>query len=333
MNTLVRSVALNGFLNVCNHHGLRAQDLLRKVGLDAGPLIDKDRHISIESLCCLLELASQESACSSFGVQMAQHRQMLDFGILGNLMRHKQCLRDILQTAIHYRKLLNDALGIWLEPLGDLTIVRFELLTDVKAPQTQACELAAGVVMRTCQAVLGIAWKPHSVNFVHPAPQEISKHKNFFGCAINFNNEFHGLVLRTSDLNTPNSSADPELVRYAENVAMPLMDLGDNPILNEVRKSIYLLLPLEQARVERVAEQMHLSPRTLQRQLEQCGTSFSQLQDEVRKTLVQRHLSNSHHTIGQVASLAGYSRQASFTRWFQLNFGMSPRQWRRGNFV
>ena len=32
--------------------------------------------------------------------------------------------------------------------------------------------------------------------------------------------------------------------------------------------------------------------------------------------------------IGRVAALLGYTRQASFTRWFVAHFGMTPRAWR-----
>ncbi|QIL79680.1 AraC family transcriptional regulator [Diaphorobacter sp. HDW4A] len=329
MDTLVRTVTLNGFLNVCNLHGVNSHQLLRQVGLDASALVESDRHISAETLCKLLDLAAKESGCAAFGIQMAQNRQTLDFGILGVLMRHQPSLRDMWQSAIQYRKLLNDATAISLEQTGDLSILRFELLIDSQIPQTQSCELVLGVAMRTCQAVLGVAWSPKEVRFMHPAPAEQYQHKQFFGCPVSFNSEFNGMVLRSVDMNATNPAADPELVRYAESVVMPLRAFGDNALLQEVRKNIYLLMPLEQACIERVAEQMHLSTRTLQRQLDHRGTSFSEVLDTVRKNLVLRYMNNSRYSIGQVASLTGYSRQASFTRWFHVNFGMSPRQWRQ----
>lgn len=329
MDTLVRAVTLNGFLHVCNQHGVNSHVLLRQVGLDASALVDSDRHISGETLCKVLELAAEASSCAAFGIQMAHHRQTLDFGILGVLMRHKPSLRDMWQSAIQYRKLLNDATAISLEESGELSVLRFELLIDSQIPQRQACELVAGVMLRTCQSVLGTAWAPKEVRFMHPAPQEQYQHKQFFGCPVTFNSEFNGMVLRHVDMAAPNPAADPELVRYAENILMPMRAFGENALLQEVRKNIYLLMPLEQACIERVAEQMHLSTRTLQRQLDHNGTSFSELLDTVRKNLVLRYMNNTRYSIGQVASLTGYSRQASFTRWFQANFGTSPRQWRQ----
>ena len=333
MDTLVRTITLNGFVEVCKLHALNSHALLGKVGLDASTLVDPERHISAETQCKLLELAAKESSCSAFGVQMAQSRQALDFGILGVLMRHKQCLRDVWLSGIQYQRLLNGAVALTLDSHGELSILRFELLVDTKTPHQQSSELVAGVQVRTCQGVLGSTWSPRAVHFMHPAPKELYLHKKFFGCPLHFDSEFNGLVLRDSDLSAPNPAADPELVRYAESVAMPLKESGENPLLQEVRKNIYLLMPVEQARIERVADQMNLSSRTLQRQLEQNGTSFSDLLDNVRRNLVLRYMKNSHYSIGQVAALTGYSRQASFTRWFHLNFGMSPRDWRNANPV
>lgn len=329
MDTLVKTVTLNGFLDVCNLHGLNSHALLRQVGMDAGALIDSERHISAATLCKLLDLAARESGSSAFGIQMAQRRQTLDFGIMGVLMRHKPNLQEVWNAAIQYRKLLNDATAISQERSGDLSILRFELLVDSHISQNQACELLAGVLMRTCQAVLGPAWFPKEVRFVHAAPAEQYQHKQFFGCPVTFSSEFNGLVLRTVDMTKPNPAADPELVRYAESVVMPMRALGESSLLLELRKNIYLLMPLEQANIERVAEQMHLSTRTLQRQLDLLGTSFSEVLDSVRKNLVLRYMKNSNYSIGQVAAFTGYSRQASFTRWFHANFGTSPRQWRQ----
>ncbi|WP_423455107.1 AraC family transcriptional regulator [Ottowia sp. VDI28] len=329
MDTLVRTATLNGFLNVCNLHGIQSHALLRKVGLNASALVDPERHISAETLCKLLDLASQESGSPAFGIQMAQQRQTLDFGILGVLMRHQPNLRDMWLSAIQYRQLLNDAMAISLEQLGELSLLRFELLIDSRVPQRQAYELLAGVMMRTCQAMLGSAWFPKEVRFMHAAPPEQYLHKKFFGCPVAFSSEFNGMVMRAADMAVPNPSADPELVRYAESIVMPMRARGESTLLQEVRKNIYLLMPLEQACIGRVAEQMHLSTRTLQRQLDHHGTSFSEVLDTVRRNLVLRYMNNSRYSIGQVASLTGYSRQASFTRWFQTNFGTSPRQWRQ----
>lgn len=117
-------------------------------------------------------------------------------------------------------------------------------------------------------------------------------------------------------------------MRYAESLAGPINvgDAGSNAL--EVRKAIYLLLPLDQASVELVARHLGLSARTMQRNLEVAGSSFSVLLDEVRADLAVRYMMNPAYPIGRVALLLGYSQQGSFTKWFASRFGNTPRAWR-----
>jgi AraC-like DNA-binding protein len=68
--------------------------------------------------------------------------------------------------------------------------------------------------------------------------------------------------------------------------------------------------------------------RTMQRQLESTGSSFSDLVEEVRRDLAVRYMSNPRYPIGRVAALLGYTQQGSFTVWFAARFGMTPRAWR-----
>jgi AraC-like DNA-binding protein len=74
---------------------------------------------------------------------------------------------------------------------------------------------------------------------------------------------------------------------------------------------------------------MHL--RTLQRQLDAENASFSDLLNGVRRDLAVRYLSNKGYSLLQVAEILGYSQLSSFTRWFSLEFGVSPSRWRALN--
>jgi AraC-like DNA-binding protein len=148
---------------------------------------------------------------------------------------------------------------------------------------------------------------------------------------LEFGSDFNGFVCAAADLDYPNPAADPELVRYAESLADSLNVTGVDSTALEVRKAIYLLLPVEQATVELVARHLRLSVRTMQRQLELAHTSFSRLVEEVRGELAVRYMSNPRYPIGRVSALLGYSQQGSFTNWFSSRFGVTPRDWRNSH--
>ncbi|SOY63859.1 putative transcriptional regulator, AraC family (fragment) [Cupriavidus taiwanensis] len=81
--------------------------------------------------------------------------------------------------------------------------------------------------------------------------------------------------------------------------------------------------------MEQVAQSLGASPRTLQRQLEQDGLTFSALVNEVRRELAQRHLQDPRRPLAQVATLLGFSEPSAFSRWFAAQFGKSPTRWRQ----
>jgi AraC-like DNA-binding protein len=102
----------------------------------------------------------------------------------------------------------------------------------------------------------------------------------------------------------------------------------DSPLMFEVRKAIYLLLPMGRATIEQIAMAMGMNVRTLQRRLEENEATFSDLINGVRRDLVIRYLENPGYSLGRIADMLGYSMPSSFTRWFISQFDMPPATWR-----
>jgi AraC-like DNA-binding protein len=326
---VVRSVTLSGFVSVARSVGLDPHALIQEVGIDPSALLNSDLRIRVSTICRLLQLAAERGNCPSFGLQMGQQRQALDFGLLGVLMAYKRSLREMWQTAIQFHYLANDAVSIGLEVDGDVATLRYELMVAPSAPLVQAVELAAGVIVHSCRAVLGPQWRPRNVSFMHAQPSDTRWHHQVFSCPLGFDSDFNAIVLSTADLDVPNPAADPALVQYAESLARPLTASATDRAMQQVRQAIFILLPAEGgASIERVAAQLHMSVRSVQRRLDEHGTCFSEVLDAVRRDLAQRYLRNASYPLGRVAGLLGYTRQASFTRWFWVQFGMPPKVWR-----
>jgi AraC-like DNA-binding protein len=328
MEPMIQARTLTGYSVVARRHGLNPYDLMREVGLDAGLLVNPAERMSATAACKLLEISAERSACETFALEMAELREKFDVGAIGLLLAHKRTLREALTTAVHYRHLLNDALGLYLETNNDIVTIREDVICDAPIQTRQATELAVGMMDRVCRALLGQSWKPRSVNFMHSAPGDLRFQRRFFDCPVLYESDFNGIVCGAADLDLPNTAAEPELVQYAESLVVPLDTHRPGSIVLEVRKTIYLLLPLGQASIKDVARALHLSTRTMQRRLKEVDYDFASLLVNVRHNLAVRYLVNARHPIGRIAELLGFSSQASFTRWFIAHFGMTPRAWR-----
>ncbi len=84
----------------------------------------------------------------------------------------------------------------------------------------------------------------------------------------------------------------------------------------------------EGATAETLAERLHLSPRTLHRQLEEEGASVQQLKDEARRERAVDLLNRTNRSVKQIALAVGFRNEKSFARAFRQWTGASPSAFR-----
>lgn len=327
-DTKVRSAVLAHYLDVAERLRLNPQSLLATVGLSRATLKTLDQPILLSAAVDLLELSAKATGCETYGLLMAEARQLSDLGPVSLLLTHQRTVRDAVNTTMHYRHLLNEGLAMHVEDTGKLTLVREEVISAGSRSSRQANELAVAVLCNLFRALIGPQWHPHSVNFMHAAPTNLEVHKRVFRCKLQFDADFHGMVCTTSDLEQPIPVADPVMARYAQSFIEAIPGANTGSITLEVRKSIYLLLPMGRASVEQITKILGLNVRTLQRRLGEDGETFSGLLNGVRMELAQRYIANPKYPLGRIAELLGYSNHSAFTRWFIAQFKQTPQEMR-----
>ena len=80
---------------------------------------------------------------------------------------------------------------------------------------------------------------------------------------------------------------------------------------------------------EALATLLHVSPRTLHRQLKEEGATLQGLKDEVRRARAVELLHRTARPIKQVAEAAGFRNEKSFIRAFKGWTGLSPAEFRK----
>src|SRR3546814_14669377 len=79
-----------------------------------------------------------------------------------------------------------------------------------------------------------------------------------------------------------------------------------------------------------VASKLNMHPRTLQRRLNEEGSSFEATKDDARRDVAARYLSASDLPLSRIASLLCYSESSVLNRSCQRWFAKSPRHIRGG---
>jgi AraC-like DNA-binding protein len=83
--------------------------------------------------------------------------------------------------------------------------------------------------------------------------------------------------------------------------------------------------------VERCAEKLGMSVRTLQARLAAESGRFSELVESQRERLAKALLAQRQLTLDEIADRLGYGEQTSFGRAFKRWTGMTPQQFRAAN--
>ena len=325
-----RAAVLSHYEEVAEKLGINPQPLLRQVGLTRQMLAVPTNMIPMDSTVALLDLTAQASGCETVGLMMAEARTLADFGPISLLLVQQPSMRGALNTIAHYRHLLNESLGLYIEDAGKSTIIREEIMTGYAGSACQSSDMAVGVLMLLARALLGDHWRPQAVHFSRAQPTDVQIHKRIFKCPLRFGSDFNGLVCLTADMDKPNVQADPVMAQYAQSFMESLPKPGRRFIVQDVRRSVYLLLPMGRANAEQVASGLGMNVRKLQRQLEEAGSSFSHVLNDVRRELAQRYIDHTPYPMGRVATLLGYSNLSSFSRWFTEQFQRPPSSVRNG---
>ena len=87
--------------------------------------------------------------------------------------------------------------------------------------------------------------------------------------------------------------------------------------------------PAELGNADALARELHVSARTLHRQLHDEGASLQQLKDEVRREQAMDQLRRSSRPVKQIALAVGFCNEKSFSRAFRQWTGESPGEFRR----
>ncbi|MDB5929315.1 MAG: transcriptional regulator, AraC family [Polaromonas sp.] len=114
--------------------------------------------------------------------------------------------------------------------------------------------------------------------------------------------------------------------------ALPLTVLPyrrDRLLVQRVRQALGAQ-PAQTHGADALAALLHVSPRTLHRQLKEEGASLQALKDEVRRARALELLLRTRRPIKQVAEAAGFLNEKSFMRAFKAWTGQTPAEFRRG---
>lgn len=154
-----------------------------------------------------------------------------------------------------------------------------------------------------------------------------------FGCEVVTGAPRNRVVFRASDATKPFVTRNAELFdllapQFEEQMRQYQEEDG---FVELVRRTIQDKLTGHRPSMNAVSQALHMGPRTLQRRLQDAGSSFQRVLDEARHQMARYYLSNSALELNEAAYLLGYEDPNSFGRAFRHWEGVPPGDWREAH--
>ncbi len=327
MQDFARASALYGFDTLTAEYGLSYTELLRDVGLPENILDNLQGFVSYRAFLEVLQLGASRSGDPLFGLTLGLRQGVSIFGPILYLLNNARTVGDALRELEQYFHLHMGAARVEISRYGDRIQLVYRVLDPTQPGLSQGAELALGVGSKLLQTLMGDNWTPHPMLLEHAPQAPLQAYRNLLGVSPQFDSDTTALLLKPEELDFPLSQADPVLHQLIRQHLDNMQRLTDLELPGYVSNLLRDLLPQGRVTVDQVAECMAMSRRTLQRRLNDSGTTFQTVLNETRQKMAQRYLRDSHLQVTQLSDLLGYSDLSAFSRAFTRWFGVPPSRW------
>jgi AraC-like DNA-binding protein len=178
----------------------------------------------------------------------------------------------------------------------------------------------ARLATRSPVPVLRVGWPQSRL-----AADDARAYAYWFGAAVE-ELPLPTVVFAPEDAERPFLTANHGMWKFFEPaLRQRLADLQSHAsIVERVRSALLEALPGVALSMQAVCRKLGLSTRTLQRRLQEEGTSFQQTLDALRNSLAHHYLRNSSMSGAEISFLLGFEDPNSFVRAFQTWTGSTP---------
>jgi AraC-like DNA-binding protein len=312
-------------------HGLSREKLLAAARLSDAMRGDPDARISPVSYVVLWKELITALPDVVVPVELVRALDMKTLGITAQVVLRADDITHAISLIERFLRLTDTAMGFSRPERGELIGFSITHRPEVMAMR-YPIELMIGAGFRLLQLGSSGTSPIVEVTFAHPAGFPSASYEELFGVPVRFGAPESALWIPREAMSTPFASRDPIARHYLEAHAeqmLAALPVNAPSIVTQIRDAILGELATSGAELSRVAKRVAMSSRTVQRRLEEAGTSYQDVVDEVRSALACSLLRDRSRSIVDVAFELGYADLKGFYRAFRRWTDTTPADWRK----
>ena len=312
--------------------GVPVAAVLRSAGLPQNLFQQTRILVTTEELFALWRAISQVSNDPAIALKLGTETKTERFHPMGIAALSTENFGAAVQHMARYKK-LSAPEEILHEMHEEEWSIQFLWTLAVEAEPQALVDHCFAWVLSIARHGSGTRISPLRVELVQPR-SHLKVLERYFGCPVVCGQSRNAMVFRASDAALQFVTRNAELLdMLAPQFEQDLKQhtSREDSFLELVRGAIQQRLTGHRPTTEDVARELHMSSRTLQRRLQESGSSFQRVLDEARHQMARYYLRNSVLELNEAAYLLGYEDANSFARAFRGWEGVPPGHWREVN--
>lgn len=321
--------------HVMQLRGIDWSKMASDLGFDADLISRPGARISFDTLLAIYEYAADFTGDDAIGLTTGASVPIGAVGVFEYVGLSAPTLRTGLNNWVRFHSLPTNAYQLCFEEDKDYGYLHWSI-SDSYGPRARYVDWVFGLTSSRIRSMFHNMPVPMVAEISHSPPANTDEFKRLLGPNLHFNQLHdrlgvpqHLLDLELTDLQ-PRVS-EPNLHALLLQAALQELEKQENLSDHLMTISEYITADLKNGdlSLENIALKMAMSARTLQRVLDNSGTSFRRLTETIRMAIAKRYLTETDIPLSEIAFLCGFSEQSAFSRAAKTWLGVSPKEYRK----
>ncbi len=310
--------------------GISTKDFLEGSGISVQSIENPDVLISYSQYETLIENALYLSNEPALGLFLGQYHNITSHGLLGQAVLTSPNMEKALRLTLRYIKTRNQLIDLDVEIKGKSVTLLFDVAIASERSRIFFIESMISGICSLWKLLLGEDMSATEINVKFPAPEYYPLYEQMLKVPVAFNQENNAMRFPKKSLHRAFILSNPLLANIAEQQCEALLNSITHSKWLPVRIRQQLLKnPGQFPKLDALAEEINIHPRTLRRRLRNLNTSYQEILDDVRKCLALQYLHTTNWTIDEIAYQMGYGDPSNFRQAFKKWTGNPPSFFRR----
>ncbi|NRA23993.1 MAG: AraC family transcriptional regulator ligand-binding domain-containing protein [Oleispira sp.] len=309
--------------------GVDLLELLSGTGIDHKDITLRDLSINGEQYFRLISNAYLLAPDPTFGLSLGEQFYMNNDGLLASRVMKSDNARQAMKLLAEYQSLLTAMFQMVFEDKGEYGIFKAQPTYDLGDNYPFFIEYTCAAVHSVGKLCIGAKKMELRYEFTYDKPASIIRYHKILGPNVNFLCKENRVFVPKEVLDMPFIFADKQAAKVNDQACQDRIGHIEQDL--DIKQRVKVLIRknnLKDVSLDKLAEQLCMSPRTLSRQLKFRRCTYKSILEDERKRSARIMIQERDISLNQLASQLGYQDTSSFSRAFKRWFGISPNQYK-----